>query len=175
MGNELFDEVNPDAWHVSTAIELFHNFTLIHDDIMDKAPLRRGMETVHVKFGDSTALLAGDVMMVAAYDWLTKSRAPIFIRSFNFSIKRQGRCVKANSWIWNLRKENAYTAGIYQHDRTEDLCAVGREFENGLFWAGQVRGINNTCMAMAKILASLSRCRMTTWMLSGIRKIWQSS
>ena len=42
MGNELFDEINPDAWHVATAIELFHNFTLIHDDIMDKAPLRRG-------------------------------------------------------------------------------------------------------------------------------------
>ena len=42
MGNELFDEINKDAWHVATAIELFHNFTLIHDDIMDKAPLRRG-------------------------------------------------------------------------------------------------------------------------------------
>ena len=41
MGNELFDEIKEDALHVGTAIELFHNFTLIHDDIMDKAPLRR--------------------------------------------------------------------------------------------------------------------------------------
>jgi geranylgeranyl diphosphate synthase type II len=72
MGNELFDEVNPDAWEVATAIELFHNFTLIHDDIMDKAPMRRGMQTVHTKFGDNTALLAGDVMLVAAYDYLNK-------------------------------------------------------------------------------------------------------
>jgi geranylgeranyl diphosphate synthase, type II len=72
MANELFDEINPDAWHVGTAIELFHNFTLIHDDIMDKAPLRRGMVTVHQKFGESTALLAGDVMLVAAYDYLNK-------------------------------------------------------------------------------------------------------
>jgi len=72
MGNELFDDINPDAWHVSTAIELFHNFTLIHDDIMDKAPLRRGSQTVHAKFGESTALLAGDVMLVAAYDYLNK-------------------------------------------------------------------------------------------------------
>jgi geranylgeranyl diphosphate synthase type II len=70
MGNELFDEINKDAWNVATAIELFHNFTLIHDDIMDKAPLRRGMQTVHQKFGESTALLAGDVMLVAAYDYL---------------------------------------------------------------------------------------------------------
>lgn len=72
MGNELFDEIVPDAWEVGTAIELFHNFTLIHDDIMDQAPLRRGMETVHVKYGAHTALLAGDVMLVAAYDYLNK-------------------------------------------------------------------------------------------------------
>lgn len=68
MGNELFDEIKPDAWDVSAAIELFHNFTLIHDDIMDKAPLRRGMETVHKKYGESTAILAGDVMLIAAYE-----------------------------------------------------------------------------------------------------------
>lgn len=76
MGNELFDEINPDSWHAATAIELFHNFTLIHDDIMDKAPLRRGMETVHSKFGNSTALLAGDVMLVRAYEYLNKISLP---------------------------------------------------------------------------------------------------
>ena len=42
MGNELFDEINPDAWYAAVAIELFHNFTLIHDDIMDKAPITQG-------------------------------------------------------------------------------------------------------------------------------------
>jgi len=72
MGNELFDDIKEDAWFLGTAIELFHNFTLIHDDIMDKAPLRRGMETVHSKYGDSTALLAGDVMLVTAYEELNK-------------------------------------------------------------------------------------------------------
>jgi len=72
MGNELFDEIREDAWHVGTAIELFHNFTLIHDDIMDKAPLRRGMATVHSRYGESTALLAGDVMLVTAYEELNK-------------------------------------------------------------------------------------------------------
>ena len=72
MGNELFDEIHPDAMDVASAIELFHNFTLIHDDIMDHAPLRRGKETVHEKYGNSTALLAGDVMLVAAYEYLNK-------------------------------------------------------------------------------------------------------
>ena len=72
MGNELFDEIHSDAYDVAIAIELFHNFTLIHDDIMDAAPLRRGMETVHKKYGESTALLTGDVMMIQAYEYLNK-------------------------------------------------------------------------------------------------------
>ena len=72
LGNELFDDIKPDAYHAATAIELFHNFSLIHDDIMDKAPVRRGKETVHIKFGESTALLAGDVMLVKAYEYLNK-------------------------------------------------------------------------------------------------------
>ena len=58
LANELFDEIHVDAYHAATAIELFHNFSLIHDDIMDKAPLRRGLPTVHTKYGESTALLA---------------------------------------------------------------------------------------------------------------------
>ncbi len=72
MGNELFDDIHPDAYQVATAVELFHNFTLIHDDIMDAAPLRRGMETLHKKYGDSTALLAGDVMLIQAYEYINK-------------------------------------------------------------------------------------------------------
>ncbi|MBO9572343.1 MAG: polyprenyl synthetase family protein, partial [Chitinophagaceae bacterium] len=80
MANELFGSINPDAWNVATAIELFHNFTLIHDDIMDKAPLRRGMQTVHTKYGEATALLSGDVMMVKAYEYLGKINPAILPR-----------------------------------------------------------------------------------------------
>jgi geranylgeranyl diphosphate synthase type II len=72
MSNELFDEINPDTYHVATAIELFHNFTLIHDDIMDKAPLRRGMQTIHAKYSEPAAILSGDVMLIVAYDYLNK-------------------------------------------------------------------------------------------------------
>ncbi len=78
MGNELFDEITADAYELAIAIELFHNFTLIHDDIMDKAPVRRGLATVHTKFGESTALLAGDVMLVKCYDYLNKLKSPSF-------------------------------------------------------------------------------------------------
>src|SRR6478735_6326765 len=91
MGNELVDEINPDAWHVGTAIELFHNFTLIHDDIMDKAPLRRGMATVHSKYGENTALLAGDAMLVTAYEHLNKispDYLQTILRLFNTTAKQ---------------------------------------------------------------------------------------
>ncbi|WP_431216801.1 polyprenyl synthetase family protein [Puia sp. P3] len=76
MGNELFGAIEEDAWQVATAIELFHNFTLIHDDIMDKAPLRRGHKTVHEKYGTSTAILSGDVMMVVGYEYIARVQSP---------------------------------------------------------------------------------------------------
>lgn len=72
MANEMFEKISEDAYSVAIAIELFHNFTLIHDDIMDRAPLRRGIETVHTKYGESTALLAGDVMLIVAYENLNR-------------------------------------------------------------------------------------------------------
>lgn len=93
MANELFGNINPDAYHVATAIELFHNFTLIHDDIMDKAPLRRGVETVHKKFGESTALLTGDVMMVKAYEYLNRINSSYIQRIiFNFNSAARQVC-----------------------------------------------------------------------------------
>lgn len=70
MANELFDQIHKDSWDLAAAIELFHNFTLIHDDIMDKAPLRRGVETVPRKYGENTAILSGDVMLINAYTLL---------------------------------------------------------------------------------------------------------
>lgn len=70
MSNELFGEITEDAWHAAASVELFHNFTLIHDDIMDKAPLRRGQPTIHAKYGLTAGILCGDVMNIYAYEQL---------------------------------------------------------------------------------------------------------
>ncbi len=70
----------------SAAVEVFHNFTLMHDDIMDDAPLRRGKATVHEKWNSNIAILSGDVMMVRAYDLLLPTEPkllPQLIRLFN--------------------------------------------------------------------------------------------
>jgi geranylgeranyl diphosphate synthase type II len=85
MANELVGDLSEDAWHGATAIELFHNFTLIHDDIMDKAPLRRGSPTVHARNGLTAGILCGDVMCIYAYQSLAhvKTGLPQVLQVFN--------------------------------------------------------------------------------------------
>ena len=86
ISTELFGGNVLKALDAAIGIELFHNFTLMHDDIMDKAPLRRGVQTVHEKYGNNTALLAGDVMMIKAYEYLNKvpaSSLPSILALFN--------------------------------------------------------------------------------------------
>jgi geranylgeranyl diphosphate synthase type II len=61
-----------DAYNAALAVELLHNFTLVHDDIMDNADRRRGRETLHIKYDDSTAILAGDNLLAFAYKYLLK-------------------------------------------------------------------------------------------------------
>ncbi|GAB1462570.1 polyprenyl synthetase family protein [Pedobacter sp.] len=72
MAAELFTDEVTKALDVALAIETFHNFTLVHDDIMDNAPLRRGQQTVHKKWGVNNAILSGDVMMVESNKHLSK-------------------------------------------------------------------------------------------------------
>lgn len=67
MGAGLFSDDVRNALPAAKAIELFHNFTLLHDDIMDQAPLRRGQPSVHVKWNTSIAILSGDVMYTEAF------------------------------------------------------------------------------------------------------------
>lgn len=71
LGNYLFSGKWEEALKPSLSVEMFHNFTLMHDDIMDAAPLRRGKETVHTKWNSNTAILSGDAMMIKVYDALS--------------------------------------------------------------------------------------------------------
>jgi geranylgeranyl diphosphate synthase, type II len=77
-----------DALPAAIAIELFHNFTLIHDDITDNSPLRRGKPTVHVKWNLNVALLSGDALLIKAYQELNKTPAkylPSIFTLFNYA------------------------------------------------------------------------------------------
>ena len=71
MSCELFNGDIKKAIHPALAVEVFHNFTLLHDDIMDKAPVRRNKATVHEKWNANIAILSGDAMFVKAIQLLT--------------------------------------------------------------------------------------------------------
>ena len=76
---DLFDGNYKDSLDAALAVEVFHNFSLVHDDIMDEAPLRRGNQTVHQKWDLSTAILSGDVMLILAYQLFENYNKNIFV------------------------------------------------------------------------------------------------
>jgi geranylgeranyl diphosphate synthase type II len=78
MATEVFDVDCEKAIPAATAVEVFHNFSLIHDDIMDDAPLRRGNETVHEKWDLNTGILSGDAMLILAYQFFENYEPEVF-------------------------------------------------------------------------------------------------
>ena len=78
MAAEVFDTNFEKALPAATAVEVFHNFSLVHDDIMDDAPLRRGKVTVHEKWNLNTGILSGDAMLILAYQYFENYEPAIF-------------------------------------------------------------------------------------------------
>lgn len=78
MATEIFNVSCEKAIPAATAVEVFHNFSLIHDDIMDDAPLRRGNQTVHEKWDVNTGILSGDAMLIIAYQFFESYEPVIF-------------------------------------------------------------------------------------------------
>ncbi len=74
--NEMFGGNGDDARGAALGIETFHNFTLLHDDLMDRSPLRRGQPTVYTKWGDNTAILSGDTMYALAWRYFLRQPSP---------------------------------------------------------------------------------------------------
>ena len=70
MAYEMWQENGEDILPQAVALETYHNFTLLHDDVMDKADVRRGKPTVHKKWNENTAILSGDNMLVLAFKWM---------------------------------------------------------------------------------------------------------
>jgi len=82
LAAEAFGKQAKDGLQAALAVELFHNFSLIHDDIMDAAPLRRGQQTVHEKWNANIAILSGDVLLVKAYQCLANYEPATFQKLF---------------------------------------------------------------------------------------------
>ncbi len=113
ISTELFGGNVLKALDAAIGIELFHNFTLMHDDIMDKAPLRRGNPTVHVKWNESAAILSGDVMFVEAYKLMIKVEDSILRKVLDiFSDTASGVC-QGQQADMNFEKRDDVGLGEY--------------------------------------------------------------
>lgn len=91
LAAEAFDASRTVAMPAALAVEVFHNFTLVHDDIMDHASTRRGRPTVHVRWDSDTAILCGDYLMALAYDLLAQTESPRLhqlMRAFSVMVTR---------------------------------------------------------------------------------------
>ncbi|MCU0417964.1 MAG: polyprenyl synthetase family protein [Cytophagaceae bacterium] len=133
----MFQEDYKKAIGPSLAVEVFHNFSLMHDDIMDKAPLRRGKPTVHEKWNTNIAILSGDVMLVKAYDILNTCDAKILpdaLRLFNDTAT--GVC-EGQQWDMNFETENSVTVEQYLHMiKLKTAVLLGFSMELGGLLAG---------------------------------------
>ncbi len=115
VGCELMG-ANPDkALPASLSIELFHNFSLIHDDILDQAPLRRGNQTVHERFGQNVAILSGDVMLVKALAILENYPDPQYRQLSALLQKTAIEVCEGQQLDMNFEKRNDVTVSDYIH------------------------------------------------------------
>ncbi len=124
---------NPrDVARYAIAVEAFHNFTLMHDDIMDNAPLRRGHATVHEKWNVNTAILSGDVMLVKVYELFHALDAPEFksvIGSFN---KCAAEVCEGQQWDMEFeRLTNVTEAQYIKMIRLKTAVLLGFSLELG--------------------------------------------
>ena len=99
MTTEVFGAEAQLALNAALSVEVFHNFSLIHDDIMDGAPLRRGKQTVHVKWDLNTGILSGDAMLFWPINFLKTILQKPFRNLRNFLARQLSKSVMDNNWI----------------------------------------------------------------------------
>ncbi|HXH19372.1 MAG TPA: polyprenyl synthetase family protein [Chitinophagales bacterium] len=113
MGCDLFSGTMEDALPAAYAMELFHNFTLVHDDIMDNASLRRNKPTVHEKFGIPRAILSGDVMILYVYKFLQQLEPEKFHKVITLFNSSAIRVCEGQQYDWNFQNAREVSVKDY--------------------------------------------------------------
>jgi len=151
-----FGLYNDEVKHIvpyAVAVEAFHNFTLMHDDIMDNAPLRRGKQTVHEKWNVNTAILSGDVMLVKVYDMfltLEASKLKRVLYAFN---KCAAEVCEGQQWDMEFEKEKTVTEAQYiKMIRLKTAVLLGFSLEFGAILAD---ASDEDCVALREFGTSI--------------------
>ena len=106
MANDMFGGDAQKALKAAMAIEMFHNFTLVHDDIMDNADIRRGQPTVHVKWNQTIAILSGDLMMIKATDLLCETETNDLRKLIQVFNKTAAEVCEGQQWDMNFETQS---------------------------------------------------------------------
>ena len=138
LGYQLFDDDWQKAIPAAVSVEVFHNFTLMHDDIMDKAPLRRNQPTVHSKWNDNIAILSGDVMLVKAYEMLMQGVEDKYLRKALQKFNLCAACVcEGQQWDMNFEQSKEVSQNEYiEMIRLKTAVLLGYSLELGAMLAG---------------------------------------
>jgi geranylgeranyl diphosphate synthase type II len=113
MSAEIFDTDYQKALPAALAVEVFHNFSLVHDDIMDDAPLRRGNPTVHEKWNINTGILSGDAMLILAYQYFEQYQPKIFRKLAKLFSKTALEVCEGQQWDVDFETRNDVTIPEY--------------------------------------------------------------
>jgi geranylgeranyl diphosphate synthase type II len=113
MAAEVFDGDYKKALPAALAVEVFHNFSLVHDDIMDDAPLRRGKETVHEKWDINRGILSGDAMLILAYQYFEQYEPVIFRQLAKLFSKTALEVCEGQQWDVDFEIRNDVTISEY--------------------------------------------------------------
>ena len=137
MSADIFGNNHVKAIDAALAVEIFHNFTLIHDDIMDSAPLRRGQVTVHKKWNVNTAILSGDAMMIHAYLALENYEGSLY-RKLNCLFSKTAIDVcKGQQYDLDFETRSKVSKGEYlEMIRLKTAVLVGCSLKMGAFIGG---------------------------------------
>lgn len=129
---EVFGVKSAEAIYAAVAIEMFHNFSLIHDDIMDEAPLRRGFETVHKKWDINTGILSGDAMLILAYQYFENYEPIVFRELAKLFSKTALEVCEGQQMDMNFEVRTDVTVDEYIHMISyKTAVLVGAAFKMG--------------------------------------------
>jgi geranylgeranyl diphosphate synthase type II len=128
----------------ATAVEAFHNFTLLHDDIMDNAPLRRGKPTVHEQWNVNTAILSGDVMLVKVYDMFLSLEGKTLNETLRIFNKCAAEVCEGQQWDMGFETKDKVTEAQYiEMIRLKTAVLLGFSLEMGALLANASEGDRN--------------------------------
>ena len=137
IGCQLFDGNENEVLSAALALEVFHNFTLLHDDVMDKAEVRRGRPTVHIKWDENTAILSGDQMLIEAYKLLSNvpaAKLPTVLQLFN---KMATEICEGQQYDVDFESQEAVNIEEYLHMiRLKTSVLLGTALQIGAYIAG---------------------------------------